>query len=401
MLMDLVRFLCELDEEGKCQDRRNYRDEHGNTLLHAACERNHAEREVEALILYGVDVNATNHEGKTALHYAAHRHNIMYCKLLVANGANINALDSEKKAPLHMAAMADGSEDEIFAVCTYLIEHDASVAVLDAAGHFPIYYTFMDRVAALFVEHAQFIENKQRVPTYDNIAVDLFRMARAGSVRLCKEMLARGAEIGTDEDGRTALHIIVMQDFPAARCINICEQLINASSTVLDKQDNNGCTALSLACRDSVADILIRHGADVEQMHLHDPEIVFKAAKYLSVEIVKRWIARGIDVNQQTNDGQTLLHIVLRKVGRTTIEPCRIIIQALIGAGARTDIQDGSGVTAAQLVVDPRYSRYRLPIGNRKRNDASEQRYLAAIKRLKKSNDLSRFYEKVPERLHF
>ena len=46
--MDLVRFLCELDEEGKCQDRRNYRDEHGNTLLHAACERNHAEREVEA-----------------------------------------------------------------------------------------------------------------------------------------------------------------------------------------------------------------------------------------------------------------------------------------------------------------------------------------------------------------
>ena len=65
---------------------------------------------VRALIAQRVDVNATEVDGSTALHWAAQRDNPEIVDLLLAAGANPKAANRYKVTPLFLAA-TNGSDD--------------------------------------------------------------------------------------------------------------------------------------------------------------------------------------------------------------------------------------------------------------------------------------------------
>lgn len=363
------------------RDCRNDVDAHGNTLLHAACVRQNNEHLVEALLLYGVDVNASNDVGNTALHVTQHQ----YVQLLLDHNATI-AANGAGETPLHRVAMSTNSEDEITSVCRLLLDAGADANAVDGHGRKPIYYTHKDAVAALLVA---------RGASYDDLNDNISAAAGAGSVRLCREMLNRGVSItGVDANGQTALHRIVASDAPVEKCKAICELLLQADASIVDAKDSNGCTALSLARKDAVADVLIQFGAQVSEMHLHG-DVLFKATAYLSKNIVRNWVEKDASlVNAQDNFGRTMLHILLTKLGATR-EKSVYIMRYLLSKGARTDIPDGDGRTFAQ-----RANRL-LPTLLRRQNQLR-----ALDRRLKKRKrrealPLSKYYIHVPERLTF
>ena len=84
----------------------NARNDKGETALHWTARTGHKNKDVaELLLAKGAEVNAKDNIGYMALHWAARTGNRGVMELLLAKGAEINAKDSEGLAPLHWAAI--------------------------------------------------------------------------------------------------------------------------------------------------------------------------------------------------------------------------------------------------------------------------------------------------------
>src|SRR5688500_58338 len=79
----------------------------GNGLVQAAKRQDPAA--VRAALQRGSDVNASEADGATALHWAAHRNDAHIVDLLVRAGADANAVTDLQVTPLTLAS-ANGSE---------------------------------------------------------------------------------------------------------------------------------------------------------------------------------------------------------------------------------------------------------------------------------------------------
>jgi ankyrin repeat protein len=97
-------------------------------LLDAACQGNW--RRIKKLLNSGVDVNAKNEYGRTALHYAAYSGSAATARELLARGADVNAKDVSGWTPLRHAEHY-GKID----VVRILVDAGADVNATDKDGH--------------------------------------------------------------------------------------------------------------------------------------------------------------------------------------------------------------------------------------------------------------------------
>ena len=86
------------------------RDHEGRTALHVAAHAGNMEA-VEFLILYGADVNARQRDGRDPLHHAAAMGRLGAVNLLIANGAVVDAKDRNGVTPLGWALMVCARND--------------------------------------------------------------------------------------------------------------------------------------------------------------------------------------------------------------------------------------------------------------------------------------------------
>jgi ankyrin repeat protein len=141
-------------------------DSDGWTALHQAASDGH-EAIISQLLAAGIDVNATDSDGWTALHQAASNGHEAIVSQLVAAGIDVNATDSDGRTALHWAA-SEG--------------HEAIVSQLVAAG---IDVNATD-------SHGQ---------------TALHRAASYGHEAIVSQLVAAGIDVNaTDSHGRTALH---------------------------------------------------------------------------------------------------------------------------------------------------------------------------------------------------
>jgi ankyrin repeat protein len=81
------------------------RDHLGRRIIHLAAQRGNIEVLHSLMDLhFDIDINCKDIAGQTALHYAAESKRVEAIKLLISKGADIHAVDSNGRTPMHRAA---------------------------------------------------------------------------------------------------------------------------------------------------------------------------------------------------------------------------------------------------------------------------------------------------------
>ncbi|EAX88000.1 ankyrin repeat protein, putative [Trichomonas vaginalis G3] len=108
-----------------------------NCFVYSPCF--HLQSLCEYFINYGANINATNEEKMTALHFVIKNNNkeIAYnlCKYFISHGADINASNNVGETVLHIAV------DRNYKKCVELfISNDANINVQNFIGETPLHY---------------------------------------------------------------------------------------------------------------------------------------------------------------------------------------------------------------------------------------------------------------------
>jgi uncharacterized protein len=179
---------------------------------------------VRALLAQGVDVNAPQIDGMTALHWAAYQDDVEIAELLMRAGANVKAVSRYGVTPLSLAC-TNGS--------------DVMVERLLKAGADP----------------------NAPLPGGET---PLMTAARTGSIHPVKVLLAHGATVDSKDDrrGQTALMWAAAEGYAA-----IVSELIAAGADFRTRLPS-GLTPLLFAVREGrleVVQVLLRAGADANE----------------------------------------------------------------------------------------------------------------------------------------
>jgi ankyrin repeat protein len=196
------------------------------------------EKVLEALQNHA-DINTTDLEGVTALHYAAGRNDEVLVNLLLGRGASIEATTIYGATPLHIAANA-GRE----AAVRLLLEKGADIEATSINGTTPLHMA-----------------------------------AANGHHTVVNLLLARGARINARErEGRTSLLLAASQGHH-----NVVRALLSQAQTDINAQNSRNVTPLAAAIAANhigAALVLITYGAEAtpEQINRVVTNPLFRAA---------------------------------------------------------------------------------------------------------------------------
>jgi ankyrin repeat protein len=210
------------------------RDSLGRTALHAAVRWN-AARAAEALIVVGADTNAHALNTKTPLHDAV-RLGIQDLEiLLIRHGADTEVRDGEGNTPL-MEAAAMGYT----AAIERLTDAGADPSIRNNQGDTPLHIAVgLDRVDTV----NQFLLLGCSIHARNARGKTPFRIALAGaSTRMVSTLLTKDRIAVADDEGRSPLHIALLEGTPPAVIQTIIDQGCRVSGI-----DAEGRTPLRIA----------------------------------------------------------------------------------------------------------------------------------------------------------
>jgi ankyrin repeat protein len=284
---------------------------------------------VRLLLERGIDVNVQNRKGVSALMIAAEKGKLDVVESLIVAGANLNLKDSENFTALDHA-VNEGQAD----VARLLLERGGQ-------------------------SRANFkTEAELRVATR-NFA--LLRAAITNNLAEVKKQLEAGADINTrSRRGDTALILAIEFGYSND---NVAQLLIEKGADP-NLANANGETALMWAAERNSGDaakMLLAHKAAVNLRNKNQQTALHIAAAGLSVRIVEALLtsapslnaesavsnASGIEVDARDAVGRTPLMLAANNEKAVPDE----VMQLLLIAGAKVNVQDNEGNTALILAT--------------------------------------------------
>lgn len=214
-------------------------------------------RTVQRLLKNGVDIEAKNYYGDTALHFAATNGKSDVVQLLLKSGAQIEATNGSGATALHHAAM-NGEND----VVQLLLKNGAKIEAMNRSGATALHHAAgngrHDIVQKLLKKGAQ-------IKAIDcDKGTALHHPTRCGEADIVQLLLESGANIeATDCNGNTPMHHAVL-----GNTYLIVKSLLESGAN-LDALNKQGSSALYLAREIGAFEImrlLIKKGADLENM---------------------------------------------------------------------------------------------------------------------------------------
>lgn len=158
---------------------------------------------------------------------------------------------------------------------------------------------------------------------------------------IIKLLIDKGADVNSYDNGQTPLQYAAQYGNKFA-----VNYILKNGVTSIDLENDEGHTALSLACSNSyirVAELLIKNGADVNKKNKVGHSAISKAAFLSDLPVVKLLIRKGASVNTDTPDGWSLLHI-------STECGFPELARLLIDEGADINKKDREGFTPLDIL---------------------------------------------------
>ena len=275
---------------------------------------------VNQLINAGMDVDASDKQGWTALHLASAEGQKGMVQQLLDAGADVTKVAKDGATALWVALL--GGHHEVLLI---LIQSGADLTGTDPTGRPPL-------LVAVELKDVQAVTVFLRNGALPNASTNdgttpLMAAAATGQTGLIEQLIQHGAEVNAvNQEGATALMLAAATGQPKA-----LEFLIQSGSQ-LDIKTNDGLTTLAIAQRAGQKDV-------VELLLKHAPVSFVQAVGLGSTEVVKTQLDQGADPNTKDADGWPVLLLA-------AAEGNPAIVSLLLKAGADVDGINSDGTTA-------------------------------------------------------
>lgn len=348
------------------------RDSAGNTMLHAAAEKNDSAflKTMQA----GTDINMKNSLGKTPLMVAIEKGSIAFAQMLLADRErlDLDVKDNQGMSVLHYLAPLKGGEKLLNMIET----GEEKVRQKDNSGRTPLAIAVN---AGLTANASFFLLHGADASGEDQNGLELVVTGYEKSAAMLRLLLESGADPNAaNPDGKNLLFLAIEKSdmatlkllleknidinkkyfsgkYPLIHAIykrngSVIRLLIDsgANTNIRDESGNTPLVAAVESKDIQVTDYLVGGGADVNVTNSAGKKLFVVAYEKNSLEIFTRLIAGGAQVNELF-DGQTMLHV--------TVTANRLsFVSALVKGGADLNVKNRDGRTPLMVTAEKGFS---------------------------------------------
>jgi len=311
---------------------------------------------INKLLKTGMNLNASDDSGNTALHIAARIGASDIVSLLIAQGAEKNVQNNQGRTPLLIAAKNDDLK-----VIELLSDAGADFSIADKEGNSPASLSFFKPVNQL-----SYLINEGNVnsPAIDGRPL-LHISAELGLYEYLRVLLNEGADATLEDDRKLLPLDSALTSKVSYKQILCAAELIKAgsfppkdenwlyifdpiSTNNLSIRSEQGATPMHHAAEHNhigMAQYLIKNGAEISARDLPGDTALHIAVRRGHGTIANLLIDAGVGVDVVNYSGNAPMHDALLSSDGLGLS------HTLLDAGANPDIRDGDGNTPLHLIA--------------------------------------------------
>jgi uncharacterized protein len=308
-----------------------------------------------AFFMGKANVNDTDSQGKTPLHYAAENRDSFLAAFLIALGAKPDVLDNSKKTPLSISA-----EKLDAATAGILVGKGANIHQSMSGGTSPALIAIRESGGFLAA-----ILNPASLASVDSTGKTILHLAaEAGNASAVDTILKAGANYSAkDKNGQSALDYVLER----AESRNHAETAVHlilagavsnnplytyfapaAKSSNYNIRSADGMTPLHYIAREGYMgylDLLLERGANVNLKNASGASPLHEAARSGKIEAMKTLIKNGAEINAQDAKGNSVLHVAVPADSHLEA------INLFLSSGANINLQDEHGDSPLHIAI--------------------------------------------------
>lgn len=288
---------------------------------------------VRQLINQGVDINATDPDGNSALHRAASKGQRDIVEQILSFGGNVNVKNRLGETPLFLAAKA-GHDKTI----KLLLDSGADTSLITRNKKSALLVTIngQHESAALLLAKGKL----NKFSLHQALVQSIFLNMQSVSLTLIKQDKLINKK---DENQRSALwHSASLGQ------LKVVNALLKRYRSDLDERDVNGYSPLARAIlngHQEVANLLLKRGADLNILTKDKNNILMLSVLSGKKDFIESLIKMGAEIDQKNNAGNTAL-MIAASAGDDAIT------ELLINSGANLQLRNNDDMNAHQIAVE-------------------------------------------------
>ena len=284
---------------------------------------------------------------KTAMMFASEQGHLEIVRLLVENGANVNLSDRPGKklgkTPLMCAAQTNQ-----FETVRFLLEQGAAVDAQNKRGQTALFYAVEEEAVEaveVLLEYGSDVQKKGwdgtpfEIAVYSDPAIGkmiteadkakpsrqsqaarvemLSSAAFDNNVALVRDLIQQGVDVNGTEDGFSALMMAASQGY------DTIVQILIAAGANVDAKDAEGETALFKAAywgKPEIIKLLLSAGANANNTNTSGTTALMSTLVWNSADSVRVLLEAGADATAKNNEGYSVLAIARAERKRRIVE---------------------------------------------------------------------------------